>query len=72
MVTPWIARPPIAALSGSDSNHSSVNSIADIDRLRITRNMSLPPSLRSFNASAASGSPSVRQSIFGSLGIVVA
>ncbi len=50
--------PPMAALSGSDSNHSSVNSTADIDRLRMTRNMSLPPSRRSFSASDASGRPS--------------
>jgi hypothetical protein len=62
---------PIAALSGSDSNHSSVNSIADIDRLRITRNMSALPRPRSFQASEASGKPSCRQSSFGSRGIGV-
>ena len=40
-VEPWTASAPSAALIGSDSNHSSVNSTADIDRLRMTRNMSL-------------------------------
>ena len=29
MVPPWIASAPIAALRGSDSNHSSANSCAD-------------------------------------------
>ena len=39
-VRPWMARPPMAAFSGSDSNHSSEISTADIDMLRMTRNMS--------------------------------
>ena len=56
-VEPCTASAPSAALMGSDSNHSSVNSTADIDRLRMTRNMSFEPRRRSRHASAASGRP---------------
>jgi len=62
----------MAALSGPDSNHSSVNSIAVIARLRTTRNMSRRPSRRSFHASAASGRPSVRHATCAMRGMLVA
>jgi hypothetical protein len=54
-VEPCTPTAAIAARSASDSNHSSVSSSVDIDSERITRNMSRPPSRRSFHASFASG-----------------